>query len=125
MSGSVVSGEGSLPGKSGKSFSSSSGSFKYSFMGLFFKCCTTARAMISLRLWLRRACGKSRRKGAARKSAFWFCSKLNVGKNLCLNHQVAMNYSHCYPLAFFIFLIQPTYSAFNNSLCPWGCIHDL
>ena len=51
--------------------------------------------MISLRLWLRRARGKSRRKGAAMKSAFWFCSKLNVGKNLCLNHQEAMNYSHC------------------------------
>ena len=51
--------------------------------------------MISLRLWLRRACGKSRRKGAAMKSAFWFCSKLNLGKNLCLNHQGAMNYSLC------------------------------
>ena len=57
--------------------------------------------MISLRLWLRRACGKSRRKGAAMKSAFWFCSKLNVGKNLCLNHQGAMNYSRCWQLYFF------------------------
>ena len=51
--------------------------------------------MISLRLWLRRARGKSRRKGAAMKSAFLFCSKLNLGKNVCLNHQGAMNYSHC------------------------------
>ena len=55
----------------------------------------TARAMISLWLWLRRARGKSRGKGAARKSAFLFCSKLNLGKNVCLNHQAAMNYSQC------------------------------
>ena len=59
--------------------------------------------MISLRLWLRRARGKSRRKGAAMKSAFWFCSKLNVGKNVCLNHQEAMNYSRCWHFVFYLF----------------------
>ena len=63
--------------------------------------------MISLRLWLRRARGKSRRKGAAMKSAFLFCSKLNVGKNVCLNHQVAMNYSQC--CTQFLVFIYPIY----------------
>ena len=33
--------------------------------------------------------------GSSNEISLWFCSKLNVGKNLCLNHQGAMNYSHC------------------------------